>query len=98
MAVLQTYADDILVYILGYSDALSFLPQEIVNVVDNSCIKNKMRLNSSKCKTMSICNGHFNNPIAPILLHNQVLESVDTYKYLGIIHSYLIFYGYWVWV
>ena len=70
-----------------YSDAFFFLPQEIVNTVDNWFIKNKMfvkNLNSSKCKIMSICNGHFNNPIAPISLNNQVLESVDTYKYLDI--------------
>ena len=30
------------------------------------------------------CNCHFDNPIAPISLHKQVLELADTYKYLGI--------------
>ena len=50
---LQKYADDILVYIIGklIPDGL---PQAIADAISNWCLKNKMRLNTEKCKTMVI--------------------------------------------
>ena len=75
---LQKYADDILNYVIG--DSNPHLPQKIADGVNNWCIDNKMRLNTKKCKVMSI-----NCPSPPaITLNNQVLEVVATYKYLGI--------------
>ena len=44
--VIQKYADDILVYVLGYSVSNSQLPQEIVNAVDNWCF-NKIKWSST---------------------------------------------------
>ena len=52
---LQKYADDILTYIIGDKVLENELPQNIVDTVNNWCAKNKMRLNTIKCKMMVVC-------------------------------------------
>ena len=81
---LQKYADDILTYIIGDKALENELPQNIVDAVNNWCVKNKMRLNTTKCKIMVVCNGTVANPPAPIHLNGDVLEPVYSYKYLGV--------------
>jgi hypothetical protein len=76
--VLQKYADDILTYIIGRCPPS--LPQAIVDGIQRWCLDNNMRLNSSKCKLLAI---NIASP-PPIVLHNQLLEYVTVYKYLGI--------------
>lgn len=80
-AQLLKYADDILAYIIGNTTS-STLPQDIVNAVAKRCSINKMKLNTTKCKIMSITPNH--QSLAPIYLNNTPLEQVNMYKYLGI--------------
>jgi hypothetical protein len=77
---LLKYADDILAYIMG-KDCLTDLPAQIVEGIQQWCDDNKMRLNTSKCKVLTIGLGR--DP-PPVLLNNSALENVTTYKYLGI--------------
>ena len=41
-----------------------------------------MEINTNKTEIMTNCEGHFNNSIS---LHGEIIESVDTFKYLGFI-------------
>ena len=80
------YADDILLYrtILSNSD-YSYL-QSDANTVQDWVNCNHMSLNPSKCKFMLIsrkCN-RINNP-PMITINGQILESVPTFKYLGLL-------------
>jgi len=78
---LEKSADDILSYIIGnYSPDL---PQKIVDGVNRWCIDNKMRLNTTKCKVLSI-RPKDSTPPPIVMLNNSALEEVDTYKYLGV--------------
>ena len=81
---LQKYADDILTYIISDKALENEFPQNIVDAVNNWCVKNKMRLNTTKCKIVIVCNGSVANPPAPIHLNGDVLEYVYLYKYLGV--------------
>ena len=83
-ANLQKYADDILTYIIGDLAPEKAIPQNIVNAVNKWCTINKMRLNTTKCKMMVMCNGTVANPPTPIHLNGEVLEPVYSYKYLGL--------------
>ena len=82
-ANISKYADDILATVFG-QDIQNHLPQTIVNDVQAWCIGNKMRLNSNKCKFLSI-----QSPLAikpPIItLCSTPLEYVQSHKYLGIV-------------
>ena len=44
-----------------------------------------MEINTNKTKIMTNCEGHFNNSIS---LHGEIIEPVDTFKYLGSIIDY----------
>ena len=80
-AQLKKYADDILAYLLGNYDRT--LPQRIADGVDKWCSDNQMRLNTNKCKIISVLPK--NTQAAPTVnLHGQILEEVNYYKYLGI--------------
>lgn len=57
---LQKYADDILAYIIG-KFIPDGLPQAITDAISRWCIKNKMRLNTDKCKTMLLSTNHKND-------------------------------------
>ena len=80
------YADDILLYrtILSNSD-YSYL-QSDANTVQDWVNCNHMSLNPSKCKFMLISRkrNRINNP-PMIIINGQILESVPTFKYLGLL-------------
>ncbi len=76
---LLKYADDILAYLLG--DFEANLPQAVVDGVQALCVANRMRLNTTKCKLLTIGFGQ-NRP--SIKLNSNPLEYVDSYKYLGV--------------
>ena len=69
------FADDI--------DSLAGSENELVkliNKIDSNSITYGMAINTNKTKIMKNCEGHFNNSSS---LHGEVIESVDTFKYLG---------------
>ena len=82
-ANISKYADDILATDFG-QDIQNHFPQTIVDGVKAWCIANKMRLNTNKCKLLSI-----QSPLAPkppiITLCSTPLKYVQSYKYLGIV-------------
>ena len=70
-AQLKKYADDILAYLIGNYDRT--LPQRIADGVDKWCSDNQMRLNTNKCKIISVLPK--NTQAAPTVnLHGQILE------------------------
>jgi ribonucleases P/MRP protein subunit RPP40 len=82
---LEKYADDILAYIIGNTEHIhGSLPQKTIEAINSWCTVNDMRLNTTKCKVMTIGNGTIINPMPPLYLNDHALESVNTYKYLGI--------------
>ena len=82
---LEKYADDILAYIIGDSERIhSSIPQQTIEAINSWCTVNGMRLNTSKCKVMTIGNGTIINPMPPLYLNGHALEAVNNYKYLGI--------------
>ena len=69
-----------LAYLLGSYDRT--LHQRIADVVDKWCSNNQMRLNTNKCKIISVL--PMNSQAAQIVtLHGKILE-VNYCKYLGI--------------
>ena len=52
----------------------------LINKIDSTSRTYGMEINTNKTKIMKNCEGHFNNSIS---LHGEVIESVDTFKYLG---------------
>ena len=81
-AQLKKYADDILAYLLGDYDRT--LPQRITDGVDKWCSDNHMRLNINKCKIISVLPNKNSQAAPKVILHGQILEEVNCYKYLGI--------------
>ena len=64
-------------------DGLAGIENELVNLINkiDSISRNYgMEINTNKTKITINCEGHFNNSI---FLHNEVIESVDTFKYSG---------------
>ena len=64
-------------------DCLARSEHELVNLmneIDSTSITNGMEINTNKTQIMTNCEGHFNNSIS---LHGELIESVDTFKYLG---------------
>ena len=51
-----------------------------MNNIDSTSRTYGMEINTYKTKIMTKCEGHFNNSIS---LHGEIIESVDTFKYLG---------------
>ena len=57
--------------------------QAKADAISNWCLKNKMRLNTEKCKTMVI--HHYPREThQTVLLNGHPLETVPAYKYLGV--------------
>ena len=82
---LEKYADDILAYIIGDSEHIhSSIPQQTIEAINSWCTVNGMRLNTTKCKVMTIGNGTIINPMPPLYLNGHALEAVNNYKYLAI--------------
>ena len=68
------FADDI--------DGLAGSEHELVNLmnkIDSTSRTYAMEINTNKTTIMTNCEGHFNNSIS---LHGEILESVDTFKYV----------------
>ena len=80
-AEIEKYADDILGYLIGKAN--SELPQEMIDGVDNWCTDNKMKLNSKKCKAVFTPGSDADKP-PKLYLKGELLEIVDSYRYLGI--------------
>ena len=51
-----------------------------MNKIDSTSRTYGMEINTNKTTIMTNCEGHFNNSIS---LHGEIIESVDTFKYLG---------------
>ena len=71
------FADDI--------DGLAGSKHEFVNLmnkIDSTSRTYGMEINTNKTKIMTHCEGYFNNSIS---LHGEIIESVDTFKFLGTI-------------
>ena len=80
------YADDILLYrTISSNSDYSYL-QSDANTVQEWANCNHMFLNHSKCKFMLISRkrNRMNNPPA-ITINGQMLETVSTFKYLGLL-------------
>jgi hypothetical protein len=61
---LEKYADDILAYIIGNTEHIhGSLPQKTIEAINSWCTVNGMRLNTTKCKVMTIGNGTIINPM-----------------------------------
>ena len=80
---IEKYADDIIAYIIGKQVLTQNLPQDIVDGIQAWCTINKMRLNTTKCKTL-VVQGKQPKPAQAVTLNDQPLEEVTCYKYLGI--------------
>lgn len=86
---IRLFADDALIYrvIDSINDAISL--QEDLNQLMNWEHEWSMEFNPDKCKVLRITNKR-NTIIQPYSMHNQVLEVVDSAKYLGVyIHKKL---------
>ena len=97
-----TYADDAYLFLFA-DDAKNF--QHFVNTVDVSILPNRIdrftewtdkwlaKLNVSKCKIMSVCHKGQADAVIPLFNIKVVaLESIDSYKNLGVIvDSHLLF-------
>ncbi|RNA35392.1 RNA-directed DNA polymerase from mobile element jockey-like, partial [Brachionus plicatilis] len=60
------------------------IPQEIVDAVQRWCVDNKMRLNVGKCKVIFINPPRvLGSSVPTVYLLGQMLETVNSYKYLG---------------
>ena len=81
-AQLKKYADDILAYLLGDYDRS--LPQRITDGVNKWCSDNQMRLNTNKCKIISVLPNKNSQAAPKVTIHGHILEEVNCYKYLGI--------------
>ena len=71
----RVIADDI--------DGLAGSKHKLVNLMNNIDSTSRiygMEINTNKTQIMKNCEGHFNNSIS---LHGEIIESVDTFKYLG---------------
>ena len=85
-AIVNLFADDVLLYhtVSNIDDFLAV--QESINSVEQWSSSNYLSLNALKCKCMLISRKkHPLQPAQPLLLNGEVLERVDTYKYLGIL-------------
>ena len=69
-------------------DGLAGSEYELVNLmnkIDSTYKTYGMEINTSRTTIMTNCEGHFNNNIS---LHGEIIESVDTFIYLGSILDY----------
>ena len=87
---LVLYADDMLLYRpISSHDDYTYLQADI-NAVSEWVDANLLQFNVKKCKVMKISqkNQGVSGPTPDFKLHNQTLERVDTYKYLGLLISH----------
>ena len=80
------YADDLLLYRVINSAEDYKLLQDDINTLAKWVDNNHLTLNASKCKCMVISRLKKRSiPFVPLKLHEQAMEKVSQYKYLGVI-------------
>ena len=85
-AKLTLYADDMLLYKpITCSTSYDEIQQD-VNQLSQWSDENMLSFNTNKCKCLLLSNKSNRDP-PPIILNSEVLESVQQYKYLGVILS-----------
>ena len=85
---LVLYADDILLYRTISSRSDFNLLQNDIDAISNWASSNFMTFNESKCKLMQISRKRNpTTPISPLLLNGSQLETVPSFKYLGVLIS-----------
>ena len=58
----------------------------ILRDIHNYCIEDRMRLNPKKCKEIVVnFMGNPNTVMRPLYIGNQIVESILSYKFLGVI-------------
>ena len=85
---LVLYADDILLYrpVTSITDFAAL--QDDVNKINDWTSCNFMSFNEAKCKVMHVSRKRTPlSPSTPIALNDTVLDTVSTYKYLGLLIS-----------
>ena len=81
-----TFADDVCIYRPIYSRDDYTLVQEDIAAIERWSDENFLTLNPQKCKYMLISRKKAPTaPAIPLLLHNLVLNEVNTFKYLGVL-------------
>ena len=86
-SILNLYADDMLLYkSMKWFEDYSHLQMDI-DCISNWVSRNKLMLNPTKCKSMTI--SHKRNSVYPaqFLLNGIPLEQVETFNYLGVLLS-----------
>ena len=82
------YAYDILLYRPVSSDGDFTVLQSDINMIQTWATSNFMTFNESKCKVMHVSWKRSPlSPSTPIMLNGSALESVNTFKYLGLLIS-----------
>jgi len=85
---LVLYADDILLYRPICTREDYSILQEDINSISNWATANLMTFNTSKCKSMLISRKRTPcSPTTPLHLNGIPLETVTTFKYLGVLMS-----------
>ena len=85
---LVLYADDILLYRPICTGEDYSVLQEDINSISNWATANLMTFNTSKCKSMLISRKRTPcSPTTPLHLNGIPLETVTTFKYLGVLMS-----------
>ena len=86
-AKISLYADDTVLYISGASpqDLIQKL-QEDLNKVENWCKRNRLTINAKKTKVVILGTSKqmCKYKPRPLILNNEPLQYVDSYKYLGV--------------
>ena len=86
-AKISLYADDTVLYISGASpqDLIQKL-QEDLNKVENWCKRNHLTINAKKTKVVILGTSKqmCKYKPRPLILNNEPLQYVDSYKYLGV--------------
>ena len=84
---LVLYADDILLYRPICTSEDYFVLQQDIDSISKWTSINFMTFNCDKCKFMLVSRKKSNIPSQPLYLNESLLESVSTFKYLGILLS-----------
>lgn len=82
---INLFADDTLIYICGtdLNELIKNVNSDLVNLFDYLCL-NKLKLNMEKTKTMIIGKKICGEISEKIVIDNVIVDSVSSYKYLGI--------------
>ena len=81
---LLKFADDSCILGLLSNDSDDLIYKEAINNFTSWCSDNKLFLNADKTKEVIIDFRIKPSPILPVVINNQIIEQVNSYKYLGI--------------